>query len=150
MWFKGVLTSKKLGTPIDSELLIYCLQADYILSCIWVYSLKSPCSPWTTPLLLSTMDATSTMLVVLLHTVDVTACLLVMLLFPVVMTPQPLDTLLCFVYTSLQSIADQLLLVLHGVNQLLLEFSGSHSKLHLLSMTHCSIALVMSACLVLV
>jgi hypothetical protein len=54
---KGVLTSKKLGTLIGSKLLIYCLQADYILSRIWVYSLKLPCSSWMTPLLLSTVVA---------------------------------------------------------------------------------------------
>jgi hypothetical protein len=45
MWFKGVLTSKKLGTLIDSELLIYCLQADYILSHIWVCILKMQLPP---------------------------------------------------------------------------------------------------------
>jgi hypothetical protein len=167
MWFKGVLTSEKLGTLIDSELLIYCLQADYILSCIWVYPSKLPYPSWTTLLLLSTMDMTSTVLVASLYTVDVTACLSVTLLFPVVVTPQPLDVLLWFVYVSPQSIADQLLLMLHGVDQLLLEFSGSHSKLCLLLafgsptpsvsvpvlMTCCSIVSVMShsgACLALV
>jgi hypothetical protein len=129
---KGVLTSEKLGTPIDSELLIYCLQVDYILNRIWVYSLKLLCSSWTTPLLLSTVDVTSTVSVVSLYTVDATACLSVALLFPVVTTPQPLDTSLWFVYASLQSIADQLPPALHGVGQLLLEFGGFHSELHLL------------------
>jgi hypothetical protein len=100
MWFKGVLTSEKLKTPIDSELLIYCLQADYILSCIWVYSLKLLCSSWTIPLLLSTVDMTSTVSVASLYTVDATACLSVMLLFPVVATQQPLDVSLWFVYMS--------------------------------------------------
>jgi hypothetical protein len=167
MWFKGVLTSKKLGTPIDSELLIYCLQADYILSRIWVYSLKLLCSSWTTPLLLSTVDATSTVSAASLYTVDMAGCLSVTLLFPVVATPQPLDVSLWFVYTSPQSIADQLPPVPHGVDQLSLEFGGSCSKLCLLSafgfpapsvsvpvlMTRCSVVLVMShsdACLVLV
>jgi hypothetical protein len=178
MWFKGVLTSKKLGTPIDSELLIYCLQADYILSRIWVYSLKLPCSSWTTPLLLSTMDTTSIVSVVLLYTVDTTACLLVTLLFPVVATPQPLDVSLWFVYASPQSIADQLPPAPqsiadqlppapHGVDQLSSEFGGSHSELRLLLafrlpaplvsvpvlMTRCSTVLVTShsgACSVLV
>jgi hypothetical protein len=32
VWFKGVLTSEKLGSLIDSELLIYCLQVGYILN----------------------------------------------------------------------------------------------------------------------
>jgi hypothetical protein len=167
MWFKGILTSEKLGTPIDSELLIYCLQVDYILSGIWVYSLKSLCSSWMMTLLLSTMDATSTMLVMSLYTVDATAHLLVVLLFSVVATPQPLDMSLWFVYVSLQSIADQLLPVPHGVDQLLSEFSGSCSELCLLLafrfptpsvsvpvlMTCCSIVSVTSqsgACLVLV
>jgi hypothetical protein len=45
MWFKGDLTSKKLKTQIDSELLIYCLQADYILSCIWVCIVKDTVFP---------------------------------------------------------------------------------------------------------
>jgi hypothetical protein len=167
MWFKEVLTSEKLGTLIDSELLKYCLQADYILNHIWVYSSKLPCSSWTTPLLLSTMDVTSAMLVTSLYTVDATACLSVTLLFPVVMTPQPSDAPLWFVYVSPQSITDQLPLAPHGVDQLLLEFSDSHSKLCLLlafglpapsvsvpvSMTRCSVVLVMShsgACSVLV
>jgi hypothetical protein len=68
------------------KLLIYCLQVDYILSRIWVNPSKSLCSSWTTPLLLSTMDTTSTVSVMSLYTVDVTACLLVALLFPVVTT----------------------------------------------------------------
>jgi hypothetical protein len=106
-------------------------------------------------------------LVASLYTVDVIAHLLVVLLFPVVVTPQPLDTLLWFVYTSPQSIADQLPPVLHGVDQLLSEFSGSCSELHILSalgfpapsvsvpgsMTCCSVVSVMShsgACPVLV
>jgi hypothetical protein len=158
MWFKGVLTSEKLGYPIDSELLIYCLQADYILNCIRVYSLKLPCSSWTTPLLLSTMDTISTALVALLCIVDTIACLSVALLSSVVVTPQPLDTSLWFVYASLQSIADQLLLAPHGVDQLSSEFGGTCSELRLLSvfglptpsvsvpgsMTCCSIVLVTS------
>jgi hypothetical protein len=143
MWFKGVLTSKKLGTPIDSELLIYCLQADYILSHIRVCIIKTLFSLRFTPLLLSTMYATSPLLVVLLCTVVMTSHLLVVLLCTVVTTPQPLVTLLWFVYVSPQSV----------VNQLSLEISGSHSELHLplalgppaplvsvpVSMTHCSI-----------
>jgi hypothetical protein len=52
MWFKGALTSEKLGTLIDSELLIYCLQADYILSRIWVCISKTLSSLEFTPLLL--------------------------------------------------------------------------------------------------
>jgi hypothetical protein len=155
---KGVLTSEKLGSPIDSELLIYCLQVDYILNRIWVRSLKSLCSSWTTPLLLSTMDVISTTLVASLCTVDATAHLSVVLLSSVVATPQPLDMLLWFVYVSPQSIADQLSLALHGVDQLLLEFGGTRSKLHLLlafsfptpsvsvpgSMTCCSVVSVTS------
>jgi hypothetical protein len=89
VWFKGVLTSEKLGSLIDSELLIYCLQVDYILNRIWVYPLKSLCSTWTTPLLLSTVDAISTALTASLCTVDVIAHWLVVLLSPVVVTPQP-------------------------------------------------------------
>jgi hypothetical protein len=130
---KGVLTSKKLGSPIDSELLIYCLQVDYILNCIWVRSLKSLCSSWTTPLLLSTMDTISTALVALLCTVDVIAHLSVTLLSSVVATPQPLDALLWFVYASPQSITDQLPPAPHGVDQLLSEFGGTRSELRLLS-----------------
>jgi hypothetical protein len=86
-----------------------------------------------TPLLLSTVDAISTALTASLCTVDATACLSVVLLSSVVTTPQPLDTLLWFVYVSPQSIADQLPLVLHGVGQLSLEFGDSRSKLRLLS-----------------
>jgi hypothetical protein len=157
MWFKGVLTSEKLGTLIDSESLIYCLQADYILSHIWVCILKTLCSIEFTPLLLSTVVVTSPSSVVLVHTVDVTACLSVMLLSSVVATPQPLDTLLWFVYMSPQLI----------INQLPLEFGGTHSELCLLSafslptpsvsvpvsMTHCSVVSVTShsgTCLALV
>jgi hypothetical protein len=66
MWFKGVLTSEKLGTLIDSELLIYCLQADYILSHIRVFITKTLFSLRLAPLLLATMDTTSPLLVVLL------------------------------------------------------------------------------------
>jgi hypothetical protein len=158
MWFKGVLTSEKLGTLIDSELLIYCLQADYILSHIWVYSSKLPCSSWMTPLLLSTVDTTSTMSVALLYTVDMTACLSVTLLSPVVMTPQPLDMSLLFVYVSPQLIIDQLSSTTHGVDQLSSESSGSRSELRLLLvfrlpaplvsvpvlLTHCSVVSVTS------
>jgi hypothetical protein len=104
------------------------------------------------------MDAISTALVALLCTVDAIACLLVALLSSVVATPQPLDTLLWFVYVSLQSIADQLPPAPHGVDQLLSEFGGTRSKLCLLlafsfpaplvsvpgSMTCCSVALVMN------
>jgi hypothetical protein len=130
---KGVLTSEKLGSLIDSELLIYCLQVDYILNRIWVRLLELPCSSWTTPLLLSTVDAISTVLTVSLCTVDAIAHLSVMLLSSVVATPQPLDVSLWFVYTSPQSIADQLPLALHGVDQLLSEFGGTRSELRLLS-----------------
>jgi hypothetical protein len=164
---KGVLTSKKLGSLIDSELLIYCLQVDYILNCIWAWSLKSPCSSWTTPLLLSTMDMTSTALITSLCTVDVIARLSVALLSSVVTTPQPLDALLWFVYASPQSIADQLRPAPHGVDQLSSEFGGTCSELCLLSvfgfptpsvsvpgsMTRCPVVSVMShsgACPVLV
>jgi hypothetical protein len=87
VWFKGVLTSENLGSLIDSELLIYCLQVDYILNRIWVYPLKSPCSAWTTPLLLSTVDTISTALTASLCTVDVIAHWSVTLLSPVVATP---------------------------------------------------------------
>jgi hypothetical protein len=134
MWFKGVLTSEKLGTLIDSKLLIYCLQADYILCCIRVCIIKPPFSLRFTPLLLSTMDTTSPSLVMLLCTV--------------VAIPQPSDVSLWFVYMSPQPI----------VNQLSLEISGSHSELHLpsalglpaplvsvpVSMTCCSVVLVTS------
>jgi hypothetical protein len=159
---QGVLTSEKLGTPIDSKLLIYCLQADYILSRIWVYISKM----LFTPLLLSTMVATSLMLVALLCTVDMTARLSVALLSSVVMAPQPLDVSLWFAYVSLQSIVNQLS-SLQCVNQLSSELGGSRSELHLLSafglptplvsvpvsMTHCPIVSVMSpfgTCLALV
>jgi hypothetical protein len=94
MWFKGVLTSKKLGTLIDSKLLIYCLQADYILNCIRVCIVKMPFSTRFTPLLLSTVDMTCPSLVVLLCTVDAIACLPVVSLCVVDMAPQPLDALL--------------------------------------------------------
>jgi hypothetical protein len=158
MWFKGVLTSEKLGSPIDSKLLIYCLQVDYILNRIWVYLCKSPCFLWMTPLLLSTMDMISTALTVLLCTVDMTACLSVTLLFPVVATPQPLDTSLWSVYASPQSIIDQLPLAPHGVGQLSSEFGSIRSELCLFSalgsptplvsvpgsMTRCSIVSVTS------
>jgi hypothetical protein len=164
---KGVPTSEKLGSPIDSKLLIYCLQVDYILNHIWVRSLELPCSSRTTPLLLSTVDTIPTALTMLLCTVDAMALLSVVLLSSVVATPQPLGTLLWFVYVSPQSIADQLPPAPHGVGQLTSEFGGTRSELHLLSalgsptpsvsvpdlMTHCSIVLVMShsgACLVLV
>jgi hypothetical protein len=80
------------------------------------------------------------------------------LLASVVMTPQPLDETLWFVYTSPQSIADQLLPALHGVDQLSLEFGSSRSELCLLLafglpapsvsvpvlMTRCSTVLVTS------
>jgi hypothetical protein len=119
MWYKGVLTSENLGTPIDSELLIYCLQADYILSHIWVRIVKTPFSTRFTPLLLSTVDATSPLSVALLCTVDATACLSVALLCVVATTQQPSDTLLWSVYTSpLQSIIDQLPSPQSGVDQL--------------------------------
>jgi hypothetical protein len=135
MWFKGVLTSEKLGTPIDSGLLIYCLQADHILSRIRVCIVKTPFSLRFTPLLLSTMDATSPLSVARLCTQAVVA------------TPQPSDTLWWFVYMSLQSIFN-----------LPLEISGPRSSLHLslifglpapsvsvpVSMTHCSVVLVTS------
>jgi hypothetical protein len=167
MWFKGVLTSEKLGSLIDSELLIYCLQVDYILNRIWVRSLKSLCSSWATPLLLSTVDVISTALTALLCTMDATAHSSVALLSSVVVTPQPFRTLLWFVYVSPQSIVDQLPLAPHGVNQLSSEFNGTHSKLRLLSalgspapsvsvpgpMTRCSVVSVTSlsgACLALV
>jgi hypothetical protein len=100
MWFKGDLTSKKLEALIDSELLIYCLQADYILSCIRVCIIKTLFSLMFTPLLLSTLYATSPLSVMLLCTVVVTPQLLVMLLCTVVATPQSLDTLLWFVFVS--------------------------------------------------
>jgi hypothetical protein len=124
---KGVLTSKKLGTPIDSELLIYCLQGDYILNHIWVFPLKSPCSSWTTPLLLSTVDATSTMSV----------------------------ALLCTVYVFPQLIADQLSLEFGGTRSklcLLLVFGLPAPSVSVPgSMTRCSVVSVTShsgACLV--
>jgi hypothetical protein len=120
-----------------------------------------------TPLLLSTVDAMSTALTVSLWTVDMIARLSVMLLSSVVVTPQPSGMSLWFVYTSLQSTADQLPPAPHGVSQLSLEFSGTRSELHLLSalgspapsvsvpgsMTCCSVVSVTShsgACLVLV
>jgi hypothetical protein len=148
MWFRGVLTSEKLGTLIDSELLIYCLQADYILSCIRVCIIKMPFSLRFAPLLLSTMGATSPSSVTLLCTVVATACLSVALLCIVVTTPQLLGTLLWFVYASPQLIVDQLSL----------EIGGSCSELHLplafglptplvsvpVLMTCCSIVSVMS------
>jgi hypothetical protein len=97
-----------------------------------------------TPLLLSTVDATSPLLVVLLCTV--------------VMTPQPLDMLLCFVYMSLQLVIAQLSSLQSVVDQLSPEIGGSHSELHLplgfrlpaplvsvpVLMTHCPIVLVTS------
>jgi hypothetical protein len=129
---KGVLTSKNLGSPIDSELLIYCLQVDYILNRIWFRSLESLCSTRTTPLLLSTVDAISTALTASLCIVDVMAHWLVALLSPVVVTPQPLDVLLRSVYVSPQSIADQLPPAPRGVGQLSSEFGGTRSELHLL------------------
>jgi hypothetical protein len=49
MWFNGDLTSKKLETLIDSELLIYCLHTDYILSHIRVCIIKTPSSLRLTP-----------------------------------------------------------------------------------------------------
>jgi hypothetical protein len=167
MWFKGVLTRKKLGTLIDSELLIYCLQADYILSCIRVCIIKTLFSLRFTPLLLSTMDTTSPLSVALLCTVVLTAHLSVMLLCIVVATPQPSDTLWWFVYVSLQLIINQLSSPQSVVDQLSLEISGSHSELHPpsalglpaplvfvpVSMTHCSVVLVVShsgTCLALV
>jgi hypothetical protein len=75
MWFKGDLASEKLETLIDSELLIYCLQADYILSHIRICIVKTLFSLRFTPLLLSTMYVTSPSLVMLLCTVVVTSCL---------------------------------------------------------------------------
>jgi hypothetical protein len=113
------------------------------------------------------MVTTSPASVVSLCTVDATAHLSVTLLSSVVMAPQPLDVLLWFVYTSLQLIIDQLSSLQCGVGQLLLEFGGSRSELHLplvfrlptplesvpVWMTHCSVVLVMShpgTCLVLV
>jgi hypothetical protein len=152
MWFKGVLTSENLGTLIDSELLIYCLQTDYILSRIRVCITKMPFSTRFAPLLLSTVDATAHLSVVLLCVVDA--------------TPQPLDVLLWFVYMSPQLIINQLSSPQLGVDQSL-ELGGYHSKLHLLlafgpptplvsvpvSMTRCSIVLITShsgACSVLV
>jgi hypothetical protein len=158
MWFNGVLTIEKLRSLIDSELLLYCLQVDYILNHIWVYPFKSPCSSCLTPLLLSTMDTISTALTVSLCTVDATARPSVVLLSSVVMSPQPLGALLWFVYMSLQSITDQLPPAPHGVSQLSSEFSGTHSELCLLLalgssapsvsvpglMTHCSVVSVTS------
>jgi hypothetical protein len=158
MWFKEVLTSEKLGTLIDSELLIYCLQADYILSCIWVCISKTPSSLEFTPLLLSTMVGTSLALVVSLCTVDMTAHLSVMLLSSVVTTPQPLDMSLWFVYMFPQLIVNQLSSPQHGVDQLLSELGSSCSELRLLLafglptpsvsvpvwMTHCPVVLVTS------
>jgi hypothetical protein len=163
MWFKGVLTSENLGTPIDSELLIYCLQADYILSHIWVCISK----------MLSSLDIVvyhgcdSPHIGCVVVYVDATACLLVTLLSSVVAAPQPLDVSLWFVYVSPQSIVDQLSSLQCGVDQLLSEFGGSHSELRLLSafgfpallvsvpvlMTRCSIVSVTNhsgACLALV
>jgi hypothetical protein len=165
MWFKGVLTSEKLGTLIDSELLIYCLQADYILSCIRVCITKMLFVLRFTPLLLSTMDMTSTSLATLLYIVVTIAHLSVALWCIVDMTPQPSDTLLWSVYASPQSISDQLPSLQSGVNQLSLGFGDPCSKLHLLSvfrlstplvsvpvsMTRCSVASVTScsgACLI--
>jgi hypothetical protein len=142
MWPKGVLTSKKLGTLIDSELLIYCLQADHILSHISI--VKTLFLLRFTLLLLSTMYMISPSLVALLYTVVTTAHLLVMLLYSVVATPQPLDTLLWFVYVSLQPIVNQLSSLQSGVNQLLSEISGSHSKFHLPLAPH---SLSVCACL---
>jgi hypothetical protein len=164
---KGVLTSENLGSLIDSELLIYCLQVGYILNRIWVRLLKSPCFLWMTPLLLSTMDTISTALTTSLCTVDTIAHLSVALLSSVVATPQPLDVSLWFVYASPQLIVDQLPPAPHGVDQLSSEFSSTLSKLRLLSalgspapsvsvpglMTRCSIVSVTShsgACLALV
>jgi hypothetical protein len=110
IWFKGVLTSKKLGTLIDSELLTCCLQADYILSHIWVCILKTLCSLEFTPLLLSTVVVTSPLLVMLLCTVDMTTHLLAALLCSAVMTPQSPGMLLWFVYAFLQLIVISCLL----------------------------------------
>jgi hypothetical protein len=125
MWFKGVLTSEKLGTLIDSKLLIHCLQADYILGRILVCISKTPLSLKFTPLLLSTMVATSLM--------SSCHCVLWTQLPSVVAAPQPLEMLLWFVYTSPQSIVDQLSSLQGGVNQLSSELGGSHSELCLLS-----------------
>jgi hypothetical protein len=79
------------------------------------------------------MDTISTALVASLCTVDVIACLSVVLLSSVVATPQPLDVSLWFVYASPQSIADQLPLAPHGVDQLSSEFGSTRSELCLLS-----------------
>jgi hypothetical protein len=100
MWFKGVFLVTK---PLSSTML--------------------------TPLLLSTMDTTSTSLVVLLHTVVTSAYLSVTLLCPVVTTLQSSDMLLWSVVVSLQLIINQLSSSLHGVYQLSLGLSGSHSEL---------------------
>jgi hypothetical protein len=146
------------GTPIDSELLIYCLQADYILNRIRVCIAKSPSSTRLAPLLLSTMDVTSPSSVALLYTVVMTAYLSVALLHSVVVTLQSLDALLWSVVMSPQLIINQLSCSPHGVDQLSSEFGSSHSELCLLLtfslpapsvsvpvlMTHCSIVLVMS------
>jgi hypothetical protein len=122
------IDQQKLGTPIDSELLIYCLQADYILSHIWVCVLKTPFYLEFTPLLLSTMHTTSPLLVALLCTVVATAHLLVVLLCSVVAAPQPLGGLCMCLFPQL--FTNQLSSPQCGVDQLLSEL-GSHSKLRL-------------------